>query len=235
MNIVLTGASKGIGFETALALSNYKLKNLILISRNKEGLQILEKKIQNINKQVNIKLIAEDINSISEQPEILLSKLNFESVDIIINNAGLLINKPFAEISQPEAENMFRVNVLVPMQLVRICFDKLKASPASHVLNIGSMGGFQGSSKFAGLSYYSASKAALAVMSECLATEFQETNIRFNCLALGAVQTEMLEEAFPGYQAPISSENMGRYIADFAINGHKYYNGKILPVSISNP
>jgi NAD(P)-dependent dehydrogenase (short-subunit alcohol dehydrogenase family) len=104
----------------------------------------------------------------------------------------------------------------------------------SHILNISSMGGFQGSVKFPGLSYYSASKAALACLSECLALEFDELGIKVNCLALGSVQTEMLEEAFPGYKAPIDAKKIGEFIADFAINGNKFINGKIIPVALTN-
>jgi len=97
------------------------------------------------------------------------------------------------------------------------------------------MGGFQGSVKFKGLSYYSASKAAIACLTECLATEFADSGISVNCLALGAVQTEMLNEAFPGYKAPVDSLQMAEYITDFALRGHKVFNGKILPVAMSTP
>ena len=97
------------------------------------------------------------------------------------------------------------------------------------------MGGYQGSSKFPGLSLYSASKGALSILSECMAEELGEKGIKVNCLALGAAQTEMLEKAFPGYQAPLSANEMAEFISDFAINGHRYFNGKILPISVSTP
>ena len=93
----------------------------------------------------------------------------------------------------------------------------------------------QGSAKFPGLTAYSSSKAAIAGLTECLAEELKDKNISVNCLAIGAVQTEMLEEAFPGYKAPLSPKQMAEYIFDFALKGHQYYNGKILPVSSSTP
>jgi NAD(P)-dependent dehydrogenase (short-subunit alcohol dehydrogenase family) len=108
-------------------------------------------------------------------------------------------------------------------------------SSGSHIVNISSMGGFQGSAKYKGLSYYSASKAALACLTECLATEFTEFGISVNCLALGAVQTEMLDEAFPGYKAPVDAKQMAEFISGFALTGHKFFNGKILPVALGNP
>ena len=97
------------------------------------------------------------------------------------------------------------------------------------------MGGFQGSEKYKGLSYYSASKAALACLSECMAAEFLESGISVNCLALGAVQTEMFEEAFPGLKAPVTAKEMAKFIADFALNGNKFFNGKVIPVAFSDP
>ena len=97
------------------------------------------------------------------------------------------------------------------------------------------MGGFQGSVKFPGLSFYSASKAALACISECLAVELKEFEITVNCLALGSVQTEMLENAFTGYTAPVTASEMGKLIGDFALTGSRFYNGKIIPVALTTP
>jgi NAD(P)-dependent dehydrogenase (short-subunit alcohol dehydrogenase family) len=97
------------------------------------------------------------------------------------------------------------------------------------------MGGVQGSSKFAGLAAYSSSKGALITLTELLAEEFKETGPSFNALAFGAVQTEMLEEAFPGYIAPLSADQMGAYLLNFALTGHQFFNGKVLPVSSGTP
>ena len=97
------------------------------------------------------------------------------------------------------------------------------------------MGGIQGSLKFAGLSAYSSSKGAVITLSELLAEEYKERGISFNVLALGAVQTEMLAEAFPGYQANISATEMANYLFDFTLTGNKYFNGKVLQVTTSNP
>jgi NAD(P)-dependent dehydrogenase (short-subunit alcohol dehydrogenase family) len=97
------------------------------------------------------------------------------------------------------------------------------------------MGGVQGSAKFPGLAAYSSSKAALANLSELLAEELKEKNIRVNCLALGAAQTEMLETAFPGYKAPVTAAEMAQWVGWFAINGHRFFNGKVLPVALSTP
>lgn len=235
MNIIVTGASKGIGFETTLALCKFDVQNLVLIARNENKLKELKSQCLEINSRLNISIIAEDIDSLTKDKKHFLSKITFDSLDVLINNAGYLVKKPLLEIEQDEVFRMLNINTVTPLFLVRMLFDFLKKSPNSHVVNIGSMGGFQGSSKFPGLGFYSASKAALACLTECLAVELSGTNIRTNCLALGAVNTEMLHEAFPGYSAPLNANEMGKFIADFAVNGHKYFNGKIIPVSLSNP
>ena len=89
--------------------------------------------------------------------------------------------------------------------------------------------------EFAGLSVYSSSKAALANLTEVLAEEYKDTNTKINCLALGSAQTEMLQEAFPDYQAKVSAKQMATYIKEFSLSGDKLFNGKILPVSVSTP
>ena len=70
---------------------------------------------------------------------------------------------------------------------------------------------------------------------EKLAEEFKNTGIKINTLALGAVQTEMLEEAFPGYKASINPIEMADFIYKFSLEGNSFFNGKIIPVSITNP
>ena len=156
-------------------------------------------------------------------------------IDILVNNAGYLTRKPFESISQAEVEMNFTVNFMAPYFLIQGLMKILLNSEHPHILNISSMAGFQGSIKFPGLSAYSASKAAVASLTECLASEFKETKITINCLAIGAVQTEMFDEAFPGYEAPLSPSDMAAFIKDFTLNGHRYFRGKIIPVTPSTP
>lgn len=156
-------------------------------------------------------------------------------VDVLVHNAGILVHKPFEQLERADWLRIFDANVFGAAELSRALLPWLSKGAHPHVLHIGSMGGFQGSSKFPGLSAYSASKAALACLTECLAEEWKPLGIAVNCLALGAVQTEMLHEAFPGYQAPLGSVEMGAYIARFAVEGHRFFNGKVLPVSLSTP
>ena len=220
--IIVTGAGKGIGKEVALKLSESHL--VYAISRD----------ISNLNPSDTLKPIRFDLSVDTHELIEVLAGEGMEKIDVLINNAGALINKPFDQIETEELTHIYKVNLFAPFSLTQSALPYLKRSGHAHVVNIGSVGGVNGTSKFPGLSAYSSSKAALSCLSECLSEEYKGS-ISFNCLALGAVQTEMLEQAFPGYQAPISAEGMADYIVEFSLNGHKYMNGKTIMVSLSNP
>ena len=223
-NIIITGTSRGIGYELALQFAN-------------EGHQVLaisRKTPQELIENPNITCLAIDISNSDELLQVgnFLSQ-TWKKVDVIIHNAGTLLNKPFTQITSEEFQKVYQVNVFAVAELTKLCIPFM--SKGSHVVSISSMGGIQGSLKFPGLSAYSSSKGALITLSELLAEEYKEQGIAFNVLALGAVQTEMLQEAFPGYEAPISAKEMADYIFNFALTGNQFYNGKILQVSSSTP
>jgi len=221
--LLVTGASRGVGFEICKQATT-KGHKVIALSRNISPL----KDILNVHPfSVDLSIEAE-VEDFSKE-----IKKSIESIDVLINNAGSLINKPFLEISSTEFEEVYKVNVFATATLTRLMLPMINTK--GHVVNITSMGGVQGSSKFPGLSAYSSSKGATVILTELLAEEFKKTGPSFNSLALGAVQTEMLEEAFPGYQAPLNAAQMAEYIVDFALNGHQFYNGKVLPISSSTP
>ncbi len=237
MVVMITGASRGIGFETAKYFARMKHTEIFALSRNKAGLGQLATECAGLNKTSQVHPLVIDLDAFLDKPETLLRRLPREinHIDILINNAGVLINKPFLETGLDEAGQIFRINCFAPAVLIRYLMPLLGGQSVSHVVNISSMGGFQGSQKFTGLSYYSASKAALACLTECLNEEFKNSQVVFNCLALGSVQTEMLEEAFPGYKAQLKPEDIAGFIGNFALTAHRHLRGKIIPVSLSNP
>jgi len=234
MNIIITGASRGIGRAVSRNLAERGGHHLFILSRNSEVLKELEKELSELSKDNRISILAYDLadsdvfSSIMEQVSSSVSK-----IDILINNAGSIVVKNFEDFSVDEIEKQFKVNYFAPAILIQTFLPLLRKADSPHIVNISSMGGFQGSRKFPGLSHYSASKAAISALTESLAEEFK-SEIAVNALCLGAVQTEMLEEAFPGYKAPLKPEDMAEFIADFALNGNKYMNGKVLPVSLSS-
>lgn len=234
MNIIITGASSGIGFEAVLELILHTEHQVIALARSHEKLKRLFEIAKGLNPECNLYPARFDIVHDDYESGLLpFIKEKIGHVDILINNAGVLINKPFAETSTLDFAEMLQSNVLGHVKMIRQLFPLMPEG--SHIVNIGSMGGYQGSVKFAGLAAYSASKAALHALTECLAVEFAEKKICVNCLAIGSAQTEMLEKAFPNYESPIAAFEMGKYIADFSLTGHKFFNGKVLPVAVSTP
>lgn len=223
-NIIITGTSRGIGYELALqfAASGYQ----VLALSRKIPKVLLENE--------NITCLSVDLSEEKDLEKVTdFLATSWQHIDGIVHNAGCLLFKPFSETTQEDFENIYKVNVFGVANLTRICIPYL--IKGSHVVTVSSMGGIQGSLKFAGLAAYSSSKGAVITLSELLAEEYKEHGISFNVLALGAVQTEMLQEAFPGYQAPITAKEMADYIFNFTLTGNKYFNGKVLPVSSSNP
>ncbi|MBN2236213.1 MAG: SDR family oxidoreductase [Bacteroidales bacterium] len=233
MNIVITGASRGIGYHTALKFAERNGNAILAIARSEEKLQTLKNKVEAEFPSSNLDYIVFDFYTGDYgQLEIEIKK-HFKHVDLLINNAGYLVTKPFLEITSEDFDQSFGVNIKAAFRLSQILIPLMKEG--AHILNISSMGGIQGSVKFPEMSVYSASKGALSILTEVLAVELNDKKIAVNALAFGAVDTEMLRTAFPDYKAPLTAQEMGAYVADFACNGKKYFNGKVLPVSVSTP
>jgi NAD(P)-dependent dehydrogenase (short-subunit alcohol dehydrogenase family) len=228
-NIFINGGTRGIGLEVVRYLAKDPDNQIVVTGRNEQAMATLE------NLYKNVKSFTLDITSFSDNSQSFMKfiSLHFNEINILINLAGFLIAKDFMETSIDEARLTMETNFLGPAMLIKSL--KPLMPEGSHIVNISSMGGFQGSVKFKGLSYYSASKAAISCLTECLANEFSDSGVRVNCLALGAVQTEMLNEAFPGYKAPVEADEMAEFISEFALTGHKFFNGKILPVAVGTP
>ena len=226
MNIVITGASRGIGFEMVRSF----LENghsVFAISRNIDPL------ISAFGTESKCRSLSFDLSNGDFKTMFNEVSLFFETIDVVINNAGKLINKPFIDVTSQDLESSYATNAFAPIYIVQNLSTIF--SENAHIINISSIGGFQGSLKFAGLLAYSSAKAALVCITECMQEEFKKTNWALNCLCLGAVQTEMLAEAFPGYQAPTTSKEMADYIFNFALNNKGVVKGKVLPISSTNP
>ncbi|MDD2346080.1 MAG: SDR family NAD(P)-dependent oxidoreductase [Bacteroidales bacterium] len=227
MNIIITGAGKGIGFETAKHASESPNNKVLVICRN-----ILE---INKLKRENVKSVEFDLSNIDSYSDLssIISDYFHSGIDVLINNAGQFLTKSFAETKQGDFEKMLNINLKSPYFLTQALLPFFNKN--AHILNISSMGGYQGSLKFPGLSAYSISKGALCTLTEALSAELSELNIKVNALCLGSVSTQMFQEAFPNFEASANAQDMGAYISNFAQTGHLFYNGKILPVSLTIP
>jgi 3-oxoacyl-[acyl-carrier protein] reductase len=224
-NVVVVGASRGIGEAMVAQLAGSEL-SVFALSRNVKRMEL------SFSTYANVTCLTFDLsNDVRNQAERLFKEIG--KIDVLINNAGLLINKPFDQLTHDDLHQSYQVNVIGVMETVQAALPYL--SKGSHIVNISSMGGVQGTVKFPGLAAYSTSKAALCSFTELFAEEFKNAPFNMNCLALGAAQTEMLEEAFPGYQAPLNANEMAAFVVDFALNGNKWFNGKILPVALTTP
>lgn len=227
--VVVTGAARGVGLATSLALAKEHGVRVLAISRDQARLQKLQEEGHGL-----VEVLSLDIAALDAANQIR-HHVNGRRVLALVHNAGLLHNRPMRQHQRADLERLFLVNAIAPLEITQALVQELQGDPPGHVVHIGSMGGFQDSIKFPGLVAYSASKAALACMAQCLAEEFKQHGIRTNCLALGSVDTEMLRNAFPGYTAATTAAAMGAYIADFALKGHMLFNGKVLPVAMSTP
>lgn len=234
MNILISGAGSGLGYETVRQLLTFPGTNVLALSRSAENLQKLESACPEAVTEGRLRVLSFDIIHCSCEESLKPALQEFmPEIDVLINNAGALINKVFNDTCLDDFREMMEVNFYSHIRMIHFLLPYLNTA-SSHIINIGSMGAFQGSAKFKGLSAYSASKAALMNFTECLATELSEQHVKVNGLALGSAQTDMLSKAFPGYKAPLSAAEMASFIAGFAMTGHKFFNGKIIPVALMN-
>ena len=230
--VIVTGASKGIGRATAKALVIQHGVRVLAVSRDAASLGTLREECHGGPGALDIAAI--DLSTPTYVDEVI-SAVAGRKVRALVHNAGHLLNRTMGAHTAKDLDHLFHVNVVAPLLLSQALVDALAGDPPGHIVHIGSMGGFQDSSKFPGLVAYSASKAALACAAQCLAEEFKDRGIRSNCLALGSVDTDMLRAAFPDFQAPTTADEMGAFVAEFALRGHKLFNGKVLPVAATTP
>lgn len=223
--VVVTGGSRGIGLQTIKRLLKAGHR-VINISRNTP--EISSKDFG----EGQFQHISADLQSL-DRTSIQTVFSEAGRIDVLFNNAGKLINKPFLQLNQKDFQVVYQTNVFAIAELIQIAFDFF--TPSAHIVNVSSIGGICGSQKFPGLSAYASSKGAVTILTECLQAEFEHTGLSFNGLAFGAVQTEMLSEAFPGYKASMTAEEMSEFVCWFLLEGNNFFKGKVLPVSITNP
>jgi len=226
--VVVTGASKGVGRAVAEALARAHGRTVLAVARDAQALATLR------GSEPLVEVLELDLER-SDAPARVSEAVGDRRVLALVNNAGLLLKRDFDAWSEQDLMRSYKVNVVVPVRLVQALADRLQGDPPGHVVNISSMGGVQGSAKFPGLLGYSTSKGGLVTATECLAEELRDRAVRANAVCLGAVDTAMLREAFPGYQAPVGPVEVGNFLARFALEGAALFNGKVLHMAVSTP
>ncbi len=234
MNIIVTGASKGVGFELVKVFARAKHNHVLALARSGKLLKELVEECKRVNQDAHVTAYEFDLQQFDFYP-LIMNRIQayMPQCDILVNNAGKKTYKPFTQTDVNDFDEVFNVNVKSLFLFTQAILPMM--NKGGHIVNIGSMGGITGTKKFSGLSAYSASKGAVSVFTEVLAEELKDHPIYVNCLALGSVATEMFTEAFPHDKAALNPVQMAQYIADFALNGHKYFNGKVLPVAVTTP
>ena len=213
--VVVTGASRGVGRQAALSLVREHGCTVLAVSRDAAALHTLQEECAGSAGALEIVVL--DIAA-SDAAMRLLQAVGDRRVHALVHNAGAILRTELGSYGMEALELLFRINVLAPLLITQALAPMLGGDPPGHVVHIGSMGGFQDSAKFAGLAAYSSSKAALACLAQCLAEEFREAGIRSNCLALGAVDTEMHAWPSPATR-PGGCRSDGGYVASFLWKG----------------
>ena len=225
MNVVITGISKGLGRALMNTfIKDEKISKIYGITSSSLSDEVIDHKVT----LIKVNFLEPDFETE------ILKVIEDTPIHILINNAGYLKYEKFTDFNIQNYQKTFQINFQAPATIIHALLTNLINGKA-HVINIGSMGGFQGSSKFPGLATYSASKSALSTLTECLAEEFKEEGVKFNCLALGAVNTEMLRTAFPGFTTDTTPELMAKLIKDFSLNWGLQVNGQVYSMTAGNP
>jgi len=226
MVTLISGVSRGIGkalFERSVSSSEYTIG----LTRS----SVLQVK-QQTSKSV---IIGVNYDELEGLPELIKSLTQGTGIDVLINNAGVLQK---SELKEETLEGFLfhqKVNTWYPFYLFKVLEEENTLSKQAHIVNISSMGGVQGVNKYSGLFSYSASKSGLIALTEFLDVEFGGKGYSFNSLALGAVQTEMLKEAFPDYFSEVTSQKMAEFVFDFATRNGDLMSGKTIQVQKSDP
>lgn len=222
-NYLVTGAGRGVGHETVkYLLEHHPGVNVYAVSRNTAALE----KIKNDH----LHMVKADVTTEIDK---IVSAIGKTPLNGIVNNAGLLIKKDFSAFTHQDFDDLYRTNVYAPFAIVQSLLENLALG--AHIVNIGSMGGTENTAKFPGMILYSSSKAALQCLSQCMSVELKDRQVTVNCLSMGSVDTEMLRQAFPGFSAPIGSDQMASFFAWFLLNGHRFFSGQILPLALTSP
>ena len=186
---IITGASSGIGYATALTLSKAGIR-VAVGARRTERLQELEKQIIKNNGEILVRKT--DVTRKSDCDSLVNTIVEkWGKVDILINNAGLMPLSYFKNGKVEEWEQMIDVNIKGVLYCTSAVVPYMLEKKSGHIVNISSVAG---RIVFAGGSVYCATKHAIAALSEGLRKELSPTyNIRVTCIEPGAVETELLE------------------------------------------
>ena len=204
---IITGASKGIGKSVADLFAEHGC-NLILISRDEKALAALKEELVSKYK-ISCFVYPADISK-PEEIKSVFAKINQDKLaaDIIVNNAGVMIDSTLQMVKSESVENIFTTNVFGTVYCTQHAIKHFIRKRKGSVINLSSIIGTNGS---AGQSVYSSSKAAIIGFTKSLSKELAPLNIRVNAIAPGFIDTDMTKNREPAfYEKNLQSIGMRR-------------------------
>ncbi|MBN8553879.1 MAG: SDR family oxidoreductase [Deltaproteobacteria bacterium] len=207
---IITGGARGIGAATAELFISEGAK-VIITSRTSSELGEASLRLQ---KEFGEDKIFSVVTDVSREKDVLnlfdATEKKFGTPSILINNAAIFIGKSVTEMSVSEWDETMAVNVRGSFLCARESFKRMK--PGGAIVNISSLAGVRGTDKFLNFTAYTTSKFGVVGMTENLAVEGKALGIRVNCVAPGAVETEMLRKAAPGLKTQTKPSDIAKVI-----------------------
>jgi NAD(P)-dependent dehydrogenase (short-subunit alcohol dehydrogenase family) len=221
---IVTGGGRGIGAATAELLASHGAR-VMLASRT-------ESEIRNIASVIaNSGWCPTDVSSESQVTSLFNQTLErMGPVDILVNCAAVLSSESVESLSLDAWNEIQAINITGTFLCCREAFRQMKGRGGA-IVNVSSLGGVQGTEKFPGYSAYTTSKYAVIGLTESLAVEARSQNIRVNCVAPGAVDTQMLKKAAPELKtktSPLDIANIILFLCDESRSAS--LNGTVIPV-----
>ena len=207
---LITGGGRGIGAATAEALAR-KGARVIVASRTEAELATTVMQLRAVGLSAwSLKLDVADGAAV----DAAFARIAAEQgrLDILVNNAAILLSGPFAEMAMADWDRVLAVNLRGAVLCARQAF-RLMREHGGAIVNVSSLGGVPGTEKFPGYAAYTVSKFALTGLTEALAAEGREHNIRVNAVAPGAVDTAMLRQAAPHLRTRTGPADVAKVIA----------------------
>lgn len=188
-NALITGAGKGIGKAVAIALAKEGV-NIVLIARTQADIDEVAQEINTYGiKTLALTADVADINSVNLAIEKAIA--SFQTIDILINNAGIAAFGKFLELEPSEWERIIQVNLMGVYYVTRAILPNMIERQTGDIINISSTAGLNGNAL---TSAYSASKFALLGLTDSLMQEMRKHNIRVTALTPSTVATDMAKE-----------------------------------------
>lgn len=188
---LITGASSGIGRETALAFAGAGA-NVVLVARRANTLAKVAAQARELG--VGALAVSTDVTDANAVKTCFRKAVaRFKQIDIVVNNAGVLIPSPVAELDPVDLQRMLDVNLFGALHVMQAAVKQMQRQPGGgHIVNVGSLAGRRGFSPLGG---YSATKFALVGMTEALRVELAGGNVGVSLVLPGVVDTPMAAAA----------------------------------------